>query len=104
MKEVQEYLEKEEWNKLTKHIFKKIGFLAEFYESYQNEQATILEKIKNKYVDEGFPEYTLLALRPFLDLYVFVIRHNFRSVNQDIFGAVYENYLKERYKDDDTKK
>jgi hypothetical protein len=97
-------LEREEWNKLTQHIFKKLGFLARFYTSYKNEQETILEKIRDKYSEEGIYEGELMALRPFLDLYVFIIKYNFKTLNHDIFGTVYENYLKERYKEDDTKK
>ncbi len=102
--ELVDLLEREEWNKLTQHIFKKLGFLARFYTSYKNEQETILEKIRTKYSEEGIYEWELVALRPFLDLYVFIIKYNFKSVKQDIFGTVYENYLKERYKEDDTKK
>jgi type I restriction-modification system DNA methylase subunit len=40
----------------------------------------------------------------FLDLYHFIYSFDFSAVKQDLFGAVYENYLKELYKDDDTKK
>ncbi len=102
--ELVDLLEREEWNKLTQHILKKLGFLARFYTSYKNEQETILEKIRDKYSEEGIYEGELMALRPFLDLYVFIIKYNFKTINHDIFGTVYENYLKERYKEDDTKK
>ncbi len=102
--ELVDLLEREEWNKLTQHIFRKLGFLAKFYTSYKNEQETILEKIRTKYSEEGIYEWELMALRPFLDLYVFIIRYNFKTVKQDIFGTVYENYLKERYREDDSKK
>lgn len=101
---VKTFLEEEKWNKLTQHIFKKLQFLGEFYTSYRNEQEELLKKIREKYTEASVADYDLEALKPFLDLYVFIIKYNFKKTNSDLFWAVYENYLKELYREDNAKK
>jgi type I restriction-modification system DNA methylase subunit len=102
--DVKNYLEEEKWNRLIQHIFKKLEFLWEFYTSYRNEQESLLKKIRDNYTEAQVADYDLNAVKPFLDLYVFIIKYNFRKTNSDLFGAVYENYLKELYREDNTKK
>lgn len=98
-------LDEEKYNDLANNIFKQIDWLWKFYTSYQNEQKHLVDKILKHYSD--WPFWTNIwfdAIQWFLDLYIFIYKFNFYNVKQDIFWAVYENYLKELYKDDNSKK
>lgn len=99
-------LANESYNELANDIITQINWLWEFYSSYQNEQKYLLEKILKHY-SKSWPFWASLdfsAIQWFLDLYVFIYKFNFYNVRQDIFWAVYENYLKELYKEDNSKK
>lgn len=98
-------LQWENYNGLANSIFEQIDWLGKFYTSYQNEQKHLIEKISEHYKNGAFGmSLDFEAVQGFLDLYVFVYKFNFKNIKQDIFGAVYENYLKELYKDDNSKK
>ena len=98
-------LQNNDFNGLANSIFSQIDWLGKFYTSYQNEQKHLIEKISKHYQSWVFGlQLDFDAVQGFLDLYIFVYKFNFKNIKQDIFGAVYENYLKEIYKDDNTKK
>ena len=40
-----------------------------------------------------------MQVAPFLDIFVFIKKYYFADVQNDIFGAIYENYLKELYEE-----
>jgi type I restriction-modification system DNA methylase subunit len=42
----------------------------------------------------------LSDVSPWLDIVVFIKKYNFQNVHNEIFGYVYENYLKELYEDE----
>ncbi|OGY44490.1 MAG: hypothetical protein A3B89_00640 [Candidatus Buchananbacteria bacterium RIFCSPHIGHO2_02_FULL_40_13] len=48
------------------------------------------------------PKNELHEVSPWLDIFVFIKKYNFANVRNEIFGYIYENYLKELY--EDTKK
>jgi len=48
------------------------------------------------------PKNDLHDVSPWLDIFVFIKNYNFANVKNEIFGYIYENYLKELY--EDTKK
>lgn len=48
------------------------------------------------------PKKELHDVSPWLDIFIFVKNYNFTNVKNEIFGYIYENYLKELY--EDTKK
>lgn len=48
------------------------------------------------------PKKELHDVSPWLDIFVFIKNYNFANVKNEIFGYIYENYLKELY--EDTKK
>lgn len=103
--EVLEHLKENHYTELFQTILKEIEWLGWFYESYHNQQAWLIQKIIKHYSDQyNIPNFNLDTVRPFLDLYQFIFSFNFEKVNQDFFWAVYENYLKELYHDDGTKK
>lgn len=104
-KEFVKLLEEENYSALANNIFKQIDWLWDFYDSYKNEQKHLIDKILKHY--NAWPFWSTIdfdAIQWFLDLYIFIFKFNFKNVNQDIFWAVYENYLKELYKDDNSKK
>ena len=64
------------------------------YKPFHQEQTLILTEV-NQLVRSG--EDNLISVAPFLDIFVLIKRYNFANVQNDIFGAIYENYLKELY-------
>jgi len=48
------------------------------------------------------PKKELHDVAPWLDIFVFIKKYNFANIQNEIFGYIYENYLKELY--EDTKK
>ena len=104
-KEFVSLLNEEKYSELANSIFKQIEWLWNFYDSYKNEQKYLIDKILKHYNIWLFSSnIDFLAVQWFLDLYIFIFKFNFKNVKQDIFWAVYENYLKELYKDDNSKK
>lgn len=45
------------------------------------------------------PKNELHDVSPWLDIFVFIKKYNFANVRNEIFGYIYENYLKELYED-----
>ena len=64
------------------------------YKPFHQEQSIILAEVK-ELVHSG--EDSLISTAPFLDIFVLIKRYYFANVQNDIFGAIYENYLKELY-------
>jgi type I restriction-modification system DNA methylase subunit len=64
------------------------------YKPFHDEQSLILTEV-NELVRSG--EDSLISVAPFLDIFVLIKRYYFGNVQNDIFGAIYENYLKELY-------
>jgi len=90
----------ENYKELKENVFKQIEWLWDFYKSYEYEQKSLLKDINKNYdINNNFK-----TIQWFLDLYDFIFSFNFKNLKEDIFGAIYENYLKELYKDDNTKK
>lgn len=64
------------------------------YKPFHQEQSLVLNEVK-ELAHSG--EESLLSVAPFLDIFVLIKRYQFANVQNDIFGAIYENYLKELY-------
>ncbi len=72
---------------------------AELYKPFSEEQSFInqrLEEVLQK------PKNTLIDISLWLDIIVFISKYSFANIKNDIFGYIYENYLKDLY--EDTKK
>ncbi len=92
-------------NWIFESVEHQIKWLWKFYRPYHNQQDSLLSKIIAHYQWESrFARLNLDSVRLFLDLYHFIYSFDFKEIRQDLFWAVYENYLKELYKDDDSKK
>ncbi len=64
------------------------------YRPFAKEQEFIKEKLLDLYHSI---ENKLSDVSPWLDIFVFIKRYNFANVKNEIFGYIYENYLKELY-------
>jgi type I restriction-modification system DNA methylase subunit len=64
------------------------------YKPFHQEQSLILAEVRD-ILHSG--EDSLTSTAPFLDIFFLIKRYDFANVQNDIFGAVYENYLKELY-------
>jgi len=99
-KEIFECLKTEQFGKIlgiTDGISNKIS--KNIYRPFAKEQKFINNKLLELYRK---PKNELHEVSPWLDIFVFVKKYNFANVRNEIFGYIYENYLKELY--EETKK
>ncbi|MBI2196557.1 SAM-dependent DNA methyltransferase [Candidatus Daviesbacteria bacterium] len=66
------------------------------YRPFTKEQAFIKDKIQELY---HRVENSLSDVSPWLDIFIFIKKYNFANVRNEIFGYIYENYLKELYEE-----
>jgi len=67
------------------------------YRPFVKEQEHIREKLLKLYQEA---KNELSDVSPWLDIILFIKRYNFQNVHNEIFGYVYENYLRELYEDE----
>lgn len=73
-------------NRISKNIYRPFDEEQEFINKRIFE---LLRNLKN----------TLKDVSPWLDIFVFIKKYNFANVRNEIFGFIYENYLKELYEE-----
>ncbi len=66
------------------------------YKPFSNEQK-IINQTLDKILDK--PKNTLSEITPWLDIFIFIKQYNFTNIKNEIFGFIYENYLKQLYAD-----
>lgn len=66
------------------------------YRPFAEEQRFIADTLLDLYHK---PQNELHDVSPWLDVFVFIKKYNFAEVRNEIFGYIYENYLKARYED-----
>jgi len=66
------------------------------YHPFTKEQEFIKNRIQELYHSL---ENNLSDVSPWLDIFVFIKKYNFANVRNEIFGYIYENYLKELYEE-----
>jgi len=66
------------------------------YRPFSEEQEFIAERLRELYRE---PRNELSDVSPWLDIFVFIKKYNFAEVRNEIFGYIYENYLKALYED-----
>jgi hypothetical protein len=66
------------------------------YHPFSEEQKVINEKLKN--LSQAL-ENQLADISPWLDIFIFVKKYDFKNIKNEIFGYIYENYLKELYEE-----
>jgi len=67
------------------------------YRPFIKEQEFITNKLLELF---NKPKNYLHEVSPWLDIFVFIKKYNFANVRNEIFGYIYENYLKEIYKEE----
>jgi len=67
------------------------------YRPFSKEQEFIREKLMELYHK---PINELHDVSPWLDIFIFIKKYNFAEVRNEIFGYIYENYLKALYEDE----
>lgn len=72
------------------------GISENVYRPFNEEQQVISDKILLLYRTEN----KLSDVSPWLDIFVFINKYNFQNVRNEIFGYVYENYLKEVFEEE----
>lgn len=66
------------------------------YRPFAKEQELITETVLSLIRS---PKNELHEVSPWLDIFVFIKKYNFANVKNEIFGYIYENYLKELYEE-----
>lgn len=74
-------------NKISKNIYRPFKKEQDFINQL------LLELIRK-------PKNELHEVAPWLDIFVFVKKYNFANIQNEIFGYIYENYLKVLYEDE----
>lgn len=64
------------------------------YRPFREEQNFINTKLENIRLK---PQNELEDVTPWLDIFIFIKRYSFANVKNEIFGYIYENYLKDLY-------
>jgi hypothetical protein len=68
------------------------------YRPFKAEQNLIDEKIRSIYHK---PKLELQDISPWLDIFIYIKKYSFRNTQNEIFGFIYENYLKELFSDEE---
>lgn len=90
-------LKNKAYHGITAQIYGISKFISnELYKPFNKEQQFINEKLDAvlRKADVRLEEVTL-----WLDIIVFIKRYNFENMRNEIFGYIYENYLKELYEE-----
>lgn len=67
---------------------------ADIYRPFADEQKFIGEKLS---AILSSPKNKIIDISPWLDMFIFIDSFSFANIQNEIFGHVYENYLKELY-------
>jgi len=73
------------------------GISKNIYRPFSKEQEFIRERLMELYHK---PMNELHDVSPWLDIFVFIKKYKFAEVRNEIFGYIYENYLKTLYEDE----
>ena len=96
-KDVMRSLEIKEYNDIIKGIEKIAAYIyTNVYKPFHQKQDTINRLL----IKQLKKSSTLAEVSPWLDIILFIDRYNFADIRNEIFGFVYENYLKELYHDE----
>lgn len=94
---IHDYLEEGQYKPILGIIDGFSANISEYvYTPFSKEQEHIESKIRELF---HAIENSLQDISPWLDILVFIRKYNFSDVQNEIFGYVYENYLKELYAD-----
>lgn len=97
LKEVHKSLKSGIYGEILNQVSSISKFISDkIYRPFLAEQEFISHKLENVLHS---PKKTLTDISPWLDIIVFIKKYDFSKIKNDIFGYIYENYLKELYED-----
>jgi len=100
VEEIHKYIKKERYKNILGTIDGISAKISEnIYRPFKKEQEFIQNKLLDLY---RRVKNELSEVSPWLDIFVFTKKYNFANIENEIFGYIYENYLKELY--EETKK
>jgi hypothetical protein len=81
-------------------IINEIKNISEYISSYIYKPfATGQKSINDRLISNLKDELSIDDIAPWLDIILFINRYNFAGLKNEVFGFVYENYLKDLYQD-----
>ena len=103
----EEFLErfKEVYKSLKGKVFGEVLTQATHIAEYISENLYRPFSAEQKYIEERLNEISrqtkksISDISAWLDIFIFIKKYNFASVRNELFGYIYENYLKELYED-----
>jgi len=85
------------YNMIVKDIREISEYISQkIYKPFAKEQ----EEINKKITENLKQDLTIDDISPWLDVIVFINKYNFANLKNEIFGFIYENYLKDLYGDE----
>ncbi|MDR2684612.1 MAG: SAM-dependent methyltransferase, partial [Prevotellaceae bacterium] len=88
--------EKREYDQILLNIKNIADFISShIYKPFKDEQ----ENINNKIFTNFKTGYSIDDISVWLDIIIFIDKYNFGNLKNEIFGFIYENYLKDLYAD-----
>lgn len=98
MNNVYKGLKTELYRTVSLEVFSISGFISDkLYKPFSKEQEYINQKL-NEVIRK--PEVLLDEVTLWLDIIIFIKKYNFANMKNEIFGYIYENYLKELYSEE----
>lgn len=86
------------YSTVSLEVFSISGFISDkLYKPFNKEQEYINQKL-NEVIRQ--PEVLFDEVTLWLDIIVFIKKYNFANMKNEIFGYIYENYLKELYSEE----
>ena len=101
LKRIQKAIQDEDFYNIIINEIRTISeYISEYiYRPFEKEQKTINKKLKETL--HGKEKITIDDIAPWLDVIVYINKYDFSNLKNEIFGFVYENYLKDLYQDKD---
>jgi hypothetical protein len=97
-KAIHEYLKIKQYGKILGIIEGISNEISQnIYRPFKKEQEFINQTVFNLIRQ---PKNELNDVSPWLDIFVFIKKYNFSNIQNEIFGYIYENYLKEIYEEE----
>ena len=96
---------KEVHKSLKANVFGEVLTQATHIAEYISENLYRPFSAEQRYIEERLTEIrrktknSISDISPWLDIFIFIKKYNFGNVKNELFGYIYENYLKERYED-----
>jgi len=101
LKRIQKAIQDEDFYNIIINEIRTISeYISEYvYRPFEKEQKAISQKLKKTL--HGRKKTTIDDITPWLDIIFYINKYDFSNLKNEIFGFIYENYLKDLYNDND---